>query len=126
MQASGPPLYVRKKMNVQKRLLLQAAAHNLALLLRKMTAWDTAMQDAVPHLLLILLRLISAMNALITSGCHLFPNATSPPHSTRTTGEKTCLRDGHARCSLRIGGFVNWHRRLRLLEKPLDKPTSLP
>jgi Transposase DDE domain len=59
-------LYVRGKQNVQKRLLLQAAACNLALLLRKMIGAGTprAMQDAVAHLLLVLLRLISAMNAL--------------------------------------------------------------
>ncbi len=59
-------LYVRGKQNVQKRLLLQAAACNLALLLRKMIGAGTprAMQDAVAHLLLVLLRLISAINAL--------------------------------------------------------------
>ena len=59
-------LYVRGKQNVQKRLLLQAAACNLALLLRKMIGAGTprAMQDAVAHLFLVLLRLISAMNAL--------------------------------------------------------------
>jgi hypothetical protein len=33
MQASGPRLCVRKKINMQKSLLLQAAAHNWALLL---------------------------------------------------------------------------------------------
>src|SRR5713226_3426492 len=59
-------LYVSGKQNVQKRLLLQAAACNLALLLRKMMGARTprAMQDAGAHLLLVLLRLISAMNAL--------------------------------------------------------------
>ena len=59
-------LYVRGKQNAQKRLLLQAAACNLALLLRKMIGAGTprAMQDAVAHLLRVLLRLISAMNAL--------------------------------------------------------------
>jgi len=49
---------------VQKRLLLQAAACNLALVLRKMIGARTprAMQDAVVHLFLVLVQLISAMN----------------------------------------------------------------
>jgi transposase len=47
-------LYVCGKQNVRKALLLQAAACNLALLLRKMIGAGTprAMQDAVGHLLL--------------------------------------------------------------------------
>src|SRR5713101_5518515 len=59
-------LYVRGKQNVQKRLLLQAAACNLALLLRKMMGAGTprALHDVVAHLFFVLLRLISAMNAL--------------------------------------------------------------
>src|SRR5947208_10528256 len=59
-------LYVRGKENVHKRLLLQAAACNLALLLRKMVGVGTprAMQDAVAHLLLVLLQRISAMDAV--------------------------------------------------------------
>jgi Transposase DDE domain len=59
-------LYVRGKGNVQKRLLLQAAACNLALLLRKMVGVGTprAMQDAVAHLLLVLLQCISATDVV--------------------------------------------------------------
>src|SRR6266571_4866294 len=55
-------LYVRGKENVQKRLLLQAAACNLALLLRTMIGAGTprALQDVVANLLVVLLRLISA------------------------------------------------------------------
>src|SRR6266478_5942909 len=55
-------LYVHGKQNVQKRLLLQAAACNLALLLRTMIGAGTprALQDAVANLLVVLLRLISA------------------------------------------------------------------
>lgn len=58
-------LYVRGKENVHKRLLLQAAACNLALLLRKMIGVGTprAMQDAAAHLLFVLLQRISAMDA---------------------------------------------------------------
>ena len=54
-------VYVRGKQNVQKRLLLQAAACNLALLLRKMMGAGTprALQDAAVHLFFILLRFIS-------------------------------------------------------------------
>ena len=49
-------LYVRGKKNVHKRLLLQAAACNLALLLRKMIGAGTprALQDLVGRLFLIL------------------------------------------------------------------------
>jgi hypothetical protein len=57
-------LYVRGKQNVQKRLLLQAAAGNLAVFLRKDDRRGKsvrAMQDAVAHPLLVFLRLISAM-----------------------------------------------------------------
>jgi transposase len=59
-------LYVRGKQNVQKRLLLQAAACNLALLLRKMIGAGTprALQDVVARLFFILLRRLSTMNAI--------------------------------------------------------------
>jgi len=54
-------LYVRGKGNVQKKLLVQAAACNLALLLRKMIGAGTprALQDGVAGLLIVLLRLLS-------------------------------------------------------------------
>ena len=59
-------LYVRGKQNVQKRLLLQAAACNLALLLRKMMGAGTprALQDVAARLFFILLRPLSTMNAI--------------------------------------------------------------
>ena len=59
-------LHVRGKQNVQKKLLLQAAACNLALLLRKMIGAGTprALQDLVAHLFFLLLRLISASSAI--------------------------------------------------------------
>jgi transposase len=59
-------LHVRGKQNVQKRLLLQAAACNLALLLRKMVGAGTprALHDVGEHLFFVLLRLISAINAI--------------------------------------------------------------
>jgi transposase len=59
-------LYVRGKQNVQKRLLLQAAACNLALRLRKMMGAGTprALHDVVAHLFFVLLRLISAIHAI--------------------------------------------------------------
>jgi transposase len=58
-------LYVRGKQNVQKKLLLQAAACNLALWLRKMIGAGTprALQDLVAHLSFILGQLISAPSA---------------------------------------------------------------
>jgi transposase len=58
-------LCVRGKQNVQKRLLLQAAGCNLALLLRKMIGAGTprALQDTVAHLFFILSRLLSTINA---------------------------------------------------------------
>jgi transposase len=54
-------LHVRGKQNVQKRLLLQAAACNLALLLRKMIGVGTprALQDVGRTLLFVLMRLVS-------------------------------------------------------------------
>jgi transposase len=54
-------LHVRGKPNVQKRLLLQAAACNLALLLRKMVGAGTprALHDGAIRLFFILLRFIS-------------------------------------------------------------------
>jgi len=60
-----PRLYVRGKGNVQKKLLVQAAACNLALLLRKMIGAGTprALQDAVAGLFFVLLRLISLASA---------------------------------------------------------------
>ena len=59
-------LYVRGRQNVQKRLLLQAAACNLALLLRKMIGAGTprALWDLVARVFFLFLRLISPMNAL--------------------------------------------------------------
>jgi len=56
-------LYVRGKQNVQKRLLLQAAGCNLALLLRKMIGAGTprALQHVVTSLLLVLRWLTSPM-----------------------------------------------------------------
>jgi len=60
-------LYVRGKGNVQKKLLVQAAACNLALLLRKMIGAGTprALQDAVAGLFFVLLRL----NSLASADC---------------------------------------------------------
>jgi transposase len=59
-------LYVRGKPNVQKKLLLQAAACNLALLLRKMMGAGTprALHDALAGLILSLLQLLAALEAL--------------------------------------------------------------
>ena len=56
-------LYVRGKRNVHKRLLLQAAACYLALLLRKMIGTGTprALHDVVAHLLFILVRLLTTV-----------------------------------------------------------------
>src|SRR5256885_2373693 len=75
-------LYVRGKQNVQKRLLLQAAACNLALLLRTMIGVGTprALQDAVTNLLIVLWRLISAYEqstSRSSPGCHLGSNTAS-------------------------------------------------
>src|SRR6266478_2631596 len=60
-------LYVRGQGNVQKKLLVQAAACNLALLLRKMIGAGTprALQDAVAGLFFVLLRL----NSLASADC---------------------------------------------------------
>ena len=64
-------LYVRGKGNVQKKLLVQAAACNLALVLRKMMGAGTprALNDVVAGLFLLLWRLLSTAPRLI------------PPHS---------------------------------------------
>jgi hypothetical protein len=62
-------LYVRGKENVHKKLLLQAAACNLALLLRKVIGARTprALQDVGARLIVALLRLISATKAVSAS-----------------------------------------------------------
>jgi hypothetical protein len=59
-------LYVRGKQNVQKRLLLQAAACNLALLLRKLIGAGTprALQDVAISLFFHFMRLISTLNVV--------------------------------------------------------------
>jgi hypothetical protein len=59
-------LYVRGKENVQKKLLLQAAACNLALLLRKMLGAGTprALQDVVALLFFVFLRRMWVTNAV--------------------------------------------------------------
>ncbi len=61
-------LYVRGEQNVQKKLLLQAAACNLALLLRKMMGAGTprALHDALAGLILALLQLLAALEAIPT------------------------------------------------------------
>jgi len=62
-------LYVRGKENVQKKLLLQAAACDLALLLRKVIGAGTprALQDVVARLSFGLLQLFSATKAVCAS-----------------------------------------------------------
>jgi transposase len=74
-------LYVRGKQNVQKRLLLQAAACNLALVLRTMIGAGTprALQDAVANLLIVFLRLVSAMNQNGSTESRSWPPHTSWP-----------------------------------------------
>jgi len=59
-------LYVRGKQNVQKKLLPQAAACNLALLLRKMMGSGTprALHDALAGLILALLQLLAALETI--------------------------------------------------------------
>ena len=75
-------LYVRGKGNVQKKLLVQAAACNLALLLRKMMGAGTprALQDAVAGLFLVLLRLTSIATVDSESTHRLW---TAIPHDRR-------------------------------------------
>ena len=82
-------LYVRGKHNVQKRLLLQAAACNLALLLRKMMGAGTprALQDAGARLFFILLRLLSTINAISVP-----PRPLSACRSRRTPDRGQCVR----------------------------------
>lgn len=81
-------LYVRGKQNVQKRLLLQAAAFNLALLLRKMMGAGTprALQDLAAHLFFMLLRLLSAINAISVP-----PRSLSACRSRRDTASRYVL-----------------------------------
>jgi len=85
-------LYVRGKQNVQKRLLLQAAAWNLALLLRKMMGAGTprALHDVVADLFFVLLRLISAINAIpVTSRSLSACTSRWIPHRGRCDRRKT-------------------------------------
>lgn len=85
-------LYVRGKQNVQKRLLLQAAACNLALLLRKMMGAGTprALHDVVAHLFFVLVPLISAINAIpVTSRLLSACMSRRIPHRGRCVRRKT-------------------------------------
>jgi transposase len=85
-------LYVRGKQNVQKRLLLQAAACNLALLLRKMMGAGTprALHDVVAHLFFVLLRLISTINTIpVTSRSLSACMSRRIPHRGRCVRRKT-------------------------------------
>lgn len=83
-------LHVRGKQNVQKRLLLQAAACNLALLLRKMVGAGTprALHDVVTNLLFVLMRLISATHEVNRPADGrpdpISPRTSQPMHSTST------------------------------------------
>lgn len=80
-------LYVRGKRNVQKRLLLQAAGCNLALLLRKVIGAGTprALQDVAVHLLLVLLWLTSGMH-----GANRRVGGRLPVFSRRTPNRNRC------------------------------------
>lgn len=82
-------LHVRGKVNVQKKLLLQAAACNLALLLRKMIGAGTprALQDVVAGLFLAWLRLISLPGAVSE-----LPRSLSAPISRPMPHRRRCLR----------------------------------
>jgi hypothetical protein len=81
-------LHLRGKQNVQKKLLLQAAACNLALLLREMIGAGTprALQDLVPRLFFLLLRLISASNAVSAP-----PRSLSDAISRRVSHRRRCV-----------------------------------
>jgi transposase len=85
-------LYVRGKQNVHKRLLLQAAACNLALLLRKMMGAGTprALHDMVARLLFILVRLLSTINPIPLPLCSLLAcRSRRIPHRGRCVRRKT-------------------------------------
>jgi hypothetical protein len=85
-------LYVRGKENVQKRLLLQAAACNLALLLRKMIGAGTprAMQETQWHIYcLFFLQRMSAMDAVNKPASSLPAVISRPmPHRHRCTQQE--------------------------------------
>jgi transposase len=82
-------LYVRGKENVHKKLLLQAAACNLALLLRKLIGAGTprALQDVVARLIFALLRLTSATKAISAS-----PRSLSVAISRRMSHRGRCAQ----------------------------------
>jgi len=77
-------LYVHGKQNVQKRLLLQAAACNLALLLRKLIGAGTprALQDAVIDLFSHHMRRISTLNVIAVASVPVSP--VEPDTASRT------------------------------------------
>src|SRR5690349_17782490 len=89
-------LYVRGKGNVRKKLLVQAVACNLALLLRKMIGAGTprALQDAVLGLFLVLLRLIST--ARVDSEPTLW-FWTAIPHRRRNFGPMRPAQSGRSK-----------------------------
>jgi transposase len=85
-------LHVRGKQNVQKRLLLQAAGCNLALLLRKIMGAGTprALQEVAARLFFILLRLLSTTNAIyVPPRLLLACTSRRTPHRTQCVGESS-------------------------------------
>jgi hypothetical protein len=82
-------LYVRGKENVRKKLLLQAAACNLALLFRKVIGAGTprALQDLAARLFFALLRLTSATKAVSAS-----PRSLSVAISRRMSHRGQCAQ----------------------------------
>jgi hypothetical protein len=88
-------LHVRGKQNVQKKLLLQAAACNLALLLRKMIGAGTprAFRDLVARLFFLVSRLISAINAISALRARYRLTSHAASHRGRWVHRKTGTRN---------------------------------
>jgi hypothetical protein len=91
-------LYVRGKQNVQKRLLLQAAACNLALLLRKLIGAGTprALHDAVIDLFFHPMRRISTLNVIAVPRCLSLLSSRIPHRGrcVRQNGQNRGFRHG--------------------------------
>src|SRR5712691_4423063 len=90
-------LHVRGRGNVAKRVLLQAAAFNLALILRSITKTGTpkGLADLKRSVLCTLLRVLAALAALLTpvSGLYETPPLT-PDRSARHRWNPPTLRSG--------------------------------
>src|SRR6202142_26036 len=99
-------LHVRGRDNVAKRVLLQAAAFNLALILRTITRAGTpkGLADLKRSVLWTLLRVLGALAALLTPVSGLYE---TPPLTTDRSGGTVGIRP-HCAPAVKLGSDTGW------------------